>query len=674
VADLRPRRALREIPKPRRPDLGEPLVRSWPIALALLGVAILIALVLRDRGGLLALGLLVGALAACGAALLLAVLRPTGALLIAARPLGIALLLILAAGTVDSPLALQLVAGVGAMLLALHLLVWPEWPELAAVWERMTEAPRTPAQRARRRRWVAGGVALAAVVVVLAIVLPPGGSLEARGGLAAFLFSLAVVLLALCAIVRLGGYARSIPRLVVAVLMLLAGVRLAMSAGLLPGDDAFSWLTPTLLVALAGLGLLVATAVDVWSWITVQRSDDPTTRGMRRAIALERPVVPLAISEGASALGLAAALLASIALLGAMVLSANPGRATGAIADALDASAPGRPPAGLAAMSDEQLARSYAPLLVFSGRALWSPIDVDEYVANAGDRLKIVDWEHRPVDRSKLRTLTDCPTIVPVPCYLISTGCAAAEDPCAQPRPGREGERRRDGAVYVRVVRRGAPRPDQSPNAFDRVAPFGDRVTRLVQYWFFYAYDDWVSPVIAGQLRQYHEADWEAVTIGFSDTAPLFVGFSQHCGGEWYRWRDVRVTGGTHTVVAAAEGSQANYRFPNASQAPDWTGCANLPARTTTLVSYASNIRDRTGADWSWSPPEDGFRFVDAREFPMNVVARWAPYSRTELQTLRRTHRLGNDAAGPATPSAQALWREPLRTIFTSPRWHEGEE
>ena len=86
-------------------------------------------------------------------------------------------------------------------------------------------------------------------------------------------------------------------------------------------------------------------------------------------------------------------------------------------------------------------------------------------------------------------------------------------------------------------------------------------------------------------------------------------GFSQHCGGEWYRWRDVRVTGGTHTVVAAADGSQANYRFPNASQAPDWTGCANLPARTTTLVSYASNIRDRTGADWSWSPPEDGFRF-----------------------------------------------------------------
>jgi hypothetical protein len=224
------------------------------------------------------------------------------------------------------------------------------------------------------------------------------------------------------------------------------------------------------------------------------------------------------------------------------------------------------------------------------------------------------------------------------------------------------------------VIRRGRARPDRSPNAFDDVGPYGSQVQTIVQYWFFYAFDDWISPVIAGQLRQYHEADWEAVTIGLSGSEPLFVGFSQHCGGEWYPWKDVRVTAGTRTVVAVAEGSQANYRFPNPSQAPDWTGCANLPARTTTLVSYASNIRDRTSADWSWSPPATGFEFVDARKFPMNVVARWAPYSRTELQTLHKTHPLGADAAGPATPSTQRLWREPMRTIFGGGTWHRGSE
>jgi hypothetical protein len=367
--------------------------------------------------------------------------------------------------------------------------------------------------------------------------------------------------------------------------------------------------------------------------------------------------------------------VASVALLGAMVLSADPGAATGAIADSLEASAPGPPPAGLASMDDEALGRAYAPLLLFSKASRWSPVSVDDYLSRASESLTVRDWEKQPVDPEELPALSDCPTIVPVPCYTITTSCTDGDAACAQAiDPPADGERREDGMVYVRVIRRGEPRPDRSPNAFDPVGPYGGQVQTIVQYWYFYAFDDWISPVIAGQLRQYHEADWEAVTIGFSATEPLFVGFSQHCGGEWYPWEDVRVTEDTRTVVAVAEGSQANYRFPNPSQAPDWTGCANLPARTTTLVSYASNIRDRTSADWSWSAPATGFSFVDARKFPMNVVARWAPYSRTELQTLHKTHPLGGDAAGPATPSVQALWREPLRTIFRGTTWHRGSQ
>ena len=673
TAPERPRPDPLERLRPHPRSFGDPIVRSKRLAVAGLVLAVAAALLVRDSGGLLALGLLLGVLAASGFALLLAMLRPIGALLIATRPLGIALLLIVAAGTIDSPVVLQLVAGTVAMLIALTLLVRPEWPQVLRVLERATAPAETPQARTRRRRWIAGGAAGVVLVLLAALVLPPGDSLEARGGPAAYLFALAVVLLGVSALLRLLGYARSIVRVPVAALMVLAGVRLAMSAGLLPGDEAFPGITATVLVALAGIGLAVGVAVDTWSWVQAQRASD--LEDLQRAIAFERPVIARVITDAASALGMLAGVVASVALLGAMVLSANPGRATGAIADSLEASAPGPPPAGFASMDDEQLARAYAPLLLFSKASLWSPVSVDDYVARAGDALTIADWEKQPVDRSQLRTLGDCPTIVPAPCYTISTGCTDGDAACAQPAaPAREGERRSDGAVYARVVHRGAPRPDRSPNAFDPVKPYGAATTTIVQYWFFYAFDDWISPVIAGQLRQYHEADWEALTIGFSEEGPLFVGFSQHCGGEWYPWKRVRVTEGTRTVVAVAEGSQANYRFPNPSQAPDWTGCANLPARTTTLVSYASNIRDRTRADWSWSAPEDGFEFVDARDFPMNVVARWAPYSRTELQTLHRDHRLGSDAAGPATPSVQALWREPMRTIFASPRWHRGKE
>ena len=226
-------------------------------------------------------------------------------------------------------------------------------------------------------------------------------------------------------------------------------------------------------------------------------------------------------------------------------------------------------------------------------------------------------------------------------------------------------------------IHRGAPRPDRSPNAFDDVGPYGAAGQTIVQYWFFYAFDDWISPVIAGQLRQYHEADWEAVTIGFSQVGAavrrLLPALRRRVVPVGGRPRDGR----TRTVVAVAEGSQANYRFPNPSQAPDWTGCANLPARTTTLVSYASNIRDRTSADWSWSPPADGFEFVDARDFPMNVVARWAPYSRTELQTLHKTHPLGGDAARAGHPEhPAALARadaDDLHRHHLAPRQRVGE-
>ena len=670
----RMRRDPLEALRPRPRAFGDPIVRSWRVAIGGLALALVAALAVRDRGGLLALGLLLGVLAACGFALLLAMLRPVGALLIATRPLGIAVLLILAAGTIDSPLPLQLAAGTAAMLVALHLLVRPEWPQLERALERALAPATTPEQRVRRRRWLAAGAGATLLVLAAALVLPPGDSLEARGGAAAYLFALTVVLLAVAAVLRLAGYSRSFVRAPVAVLMLLAGVRLAMSAGLLPGDDPLSGVTVTLLVALAGAGLALAVLVDTWAWVQAQRSADLASPGIQRAIALERPLLPRAVTDAASALGLLAAVVASVALLGAMVLSANPGKATGAIADALEISKPGPAPRNFPSLGDEELARAYAPLLLFSKRSLWSPIDVEDYVARAGNGLSIADWEKQPIDRSELRSLSDCPTIVPAPCYTISTGCTDGDAPCAQPVPGREGERREDGAVYVRVVHRGEPRPDRSPDAFDRVGRYGAATETIVQYWFFYAYDDWVSPVIAGQLRQYHEADWEAITIGFSGSGPLFVGFSQHCGGEWYPWNGVRVTERTRPVVAVAEGSQANYRFPNPTQAPDWTGCANLPARTTALVSYASNIRDRTRADWSWSPPDDGFSFVDARDFPMNLVARWAPYSRTELQTLHRNHRLGSDAAGPATPSVQALWREPMRTIFRSPTWHRGKE
>ena len=486
-------------PHPR--SFGDPIVRSWRLLTAGLVLAAIAALLVRERGGLLALGLLLGVLAASGFALLLAMLRPVGALLATARPLGVAALLIVAAGTIDSPFVLQLIAGMVAMLVGLTLLVRPEWPQFVRALDTAVAPATTPEARRRQRRWIALGAGGVLVVLVLALLLPPGDSLEARGGVAAYLFALTVVLLGVSILLRLLGYSRSLVKLPVAVLMVLAGVRVAMSAGLLPGDD-FP-VGAELLVALAGVGLLIAVGVDTWCWVSAQRASDEAS--LQRAIALEQPVIPRVITDGASAFGIIAGLVASVALLGAMVLSANPGAATGAIADSLDASVPGPPPSGFGSMDDEAIGRAYAPLLLFSKSAKWSPVSVEDYLARAGADVKVSDWEKQPVDPEELPSLGDCPTIVPVPCYTVSTGCTDGAARCAQPISApADGEQREDGSVYVRVVRRDAPRPDRSPNAFDDVGPYGREVDRIVQYWFFYAFDDWISPVIAGQLRQYH--------------------------------------------------------------------------------------------------------------------------------------------------------------------------
>ena len=143
--------------RPRPRSFGDPIIRSWRLGVAGLVVAAIAALLVKDRGGLLALGLLLGVLAASGFALLLAMLRPVGALLAAARPLGVAGLLILAAGTIDSPVVLQLVAGAAAMLVGLTLLVRPEWPQFVRALDTALAPPETPAQARRQRRWRAAG-------------------------------------------------------------------------------------------------------------------------------------------------------------------------------------------------------------------------------------------------------------------------------------------------------------------------------------------------------------------------------------------------------------------------------------------------------------------------------------------------------------------------------------
>ena len=101
-------------------------------------------------------------------------------------------------------------------------------------------------------------------------------------------------------------------------------------------------------------------------------------------------------------------------------------------------------------------------------------------------------------------------------------------------------------------------------------------------------------------IHQYHEGDWEAVTVGLSADRPLFVDWSAHCAGEWRPFAGATLVadaGGerTHPVSWIALGSHAN--LPAAVTArPRWWRC---DPRVATFVHQRVEAHDRIRRDAS---------------------------------------------------------------------------
>jgi hypothetical protein len=82
----------------------------------------------------------------------------------------------------------------------------------------------------------------------------------------------------------------------------------------------------------------------------------------------------------------------------------------------------------------------------------------------------------------------------------------------------------------------------------------------VLQYWIFYYFDDWQNAQYKPTLWQFHEGDWEEVSVGLTrDGQPMYVGTSRHCTGRFRFWDDVTVRGTSHPTIYVARGSHANY-------------------------------------------------------------------------------------------------------------------
>jgi hypothetical protein len=656
---------------------GERLPPLARVAIAFAVVALLfLAAVLTDPWGFIAFGFAAGLLVAAGVPAAQAGLMPLAALGRAALPLALPLFVFVAAGVVKSPAELQFVVGLVTLLAAWFWLIKPDW-------DRLPEVLRRPAKRRTGRHL------LTRVGLPLAIAFGAFGFLGASifdvlgdsDNAARTLFVLAAGCVAAAGVLRLVGYARTAFRGLLALAILLLLARLGIAVGLLPDGSPLDDVAPSTLALIAGGLLVLTSAVEIVTSLLARNAEqqplvpyEELPAGLRTAVFLETPVTARWVTDRADFAGLGFAFLSALLLLCAVFAASSAGGAEEDVAETRRAGQPATPPG---ATDDRALAELFSPVLAFTADQRWTPIAVDDYVRGA----KVRDWEGRTGEVATIDDLeTDCPGVVRSPCYVLTQRCddGVSDAQCAEDLPDAK-------AVYVRVARKedwaGCERArrcaDGSPDPFAAAqGAYRDDTEILLQYWYFYPFNEWVAPVAIGDLKQIHPADWEAVTIGLSATAPLWVAYSAHCGGTFADWGQVRVAESDprrlRPLVAVAHGSQANYRVADESRVPNFAECSGIPKDRLSLASYAANIRDRTDDSVIWEPLPGDLRHVTAETPPMSFPGRWAPYNRMTLENLQKSLRLGKETSGPEAPPLQALWQKPMRTIFGGGAWKEG--
>jgi len=602
-------------------------------------------------GSLILLGIALGVLVVLRPTLPRRAVAPVISLIKTFRPLLLPLLVLLAAGTIRFAWPLQVSIAAALLVIAWYLIVVPE--------ARRSGVEGWQGDLVGKIAWHAA-IAVGIGLVVVAVARVAGIDspyFEAIGNVPSGLLLLAIVLWFAALALRLFSFATGRIRALFSFALGLALLTVAVAVGLLPGRPEIlgeGWTTAFWIFAGFALAFL---AIE-----------------MVRSAAGQQPVSKTLTSKAAG-MGFGTAAVAAVVLAVAIGDGLVAAKERGhAINPPEGESVEARTPGGPAEEVGMELARKYAPVLVLTKDERWSPVRVDSYVENATLKGPPLHPDRREPWIRPRGAITAgelprrCPEFGQATCYRLSIDCESGEEGCARKSSHVPGRIYRDGAVYVRVLERGhIPRAEPRGVFIDR-SPFRDRLETLIQYWYFYYYDEWEAPVFAGLLTQRHESDWEAVTIGLDEAnRPLFVADSAHCAGSWRYWNEVeastRVPGPrTHPLVAVAEGSHANYPDANQKRSPDWASCAGAPEGAATALSFASNIRDKTEFGWLWYPPPNGWIRAGADKPPMSFPGFWGTEEHAVLRTFR-SNPIG-DGEAPKTPTLQPLWQEPVNFIF----------
>jgi len=611
-------------------------------------------------------------------------------LAVALRPLSLpVLVLVLVAAARALPLGLALGVFVLGIFFAARFVIRPEWGTLVRVHELVSSLSRPP-QIPAPGITPFGQISPVSLLRTFQFVVVPGLVVVAfvspsfwlggRGGWVTAFAEGGIIVMGLALLARLTGFSRQPLRALCAFLLCLLAARSLVLAGFIPGESLLrelpGWqvLSPRKIAMALGAALLLCATVES---LAARAGPGQGTR-LRR---LGTTWMGDRVANGAAAVGFLWSLVAALALTisvfwGIYVISHAQGSASGGVSarplSELENGASLRP----SALNDEELAKAYMPVFVYAEHQSWLPSPVDSYLDGA--TLVSRRGERQPAPASASSLPSTCGADVAPPCYRLTIKCESADRGCSGRQALPETEVLQRGAtVYARVLR-ASTRLRKSPQSLEADAvlaypgPLDAPVRTLLQYWLFYRYDEWVAPTMLGRLVQRHEADWEAITIGFSATEPLFVAYSAHCGGRWLEWEDIHVaddaslSSATHPLVAVAEGSHANYDDSHNRRPPDWASCMGMEGSAFEALTYVWGIEDVTGDHYRLLPTD--VRMVDGRDPPMTFPGTWGGNDHTTLRNAR-SFQIGPEGAGPKTPALHGLWIDPITKIFCSEQW-----
>jgi hypothetical protein len=206
---------------------------------------------------------------------------------------------------------------------------------------------------------------------------------------------------------------------------------------------------------------------------------------------------------------------------------------------------------------------------------------------------------------------------------------------------------------------------------------------KVIEYWLFYAGDEWTARSSVGTIKQQHLSDWEMVGVGLDkNRLPLFVAYSGHCGGIWRPWNrsltvatrvsplSVLLTAdktvqSSHPLIEVALGSHANYPTTRLHE-PDWLGCgveSDYLAKAVGVVTFIAAARERTSAVGPTQIPD--VQSIAATKRVASWRWYWGPSDTTTIGYLKAP----GGGNGPEAPAYQSKWTHPLYTFFKGDHW-----